>query len=420
MNCTPEDAVAHIHSGDTVFIHTAAATPHALVNALVARSAELKDVTLYHLHTEGSAPYAQKKYYDSFIINAFFIGRNVRKCIQESRSSYIPVFLSEIPALFRRGIIKLDHALVSVSPPDQRGFCSLGSSVDVSKAAMECANHVVAQVNSRVPRAHGDGMIKMNHFDKLVYVDKELPEIQAKPIDDAEKKIGKHIAELIDDGATLQMGIGAIPDAVLSCLGNHKNLGVHTEMFSDGLLPLIESGVVTGSLKKKHVGVVVSSFVTGTRKLYDFIDDNPGVRLLESSYVNDGGVIRKNPNVTAINSAIEIDLTGQVCADSVGKNIYSGVGGQMDFIRGASLSPDGKPIIAIKSTTKSGNSKIAPFLQEGAGVVTTRAHVHYVVTEYGVVNLYGMNLKERAHALISIAHPKHRETLERKAFELYK
>jgi acyl-CoA hydrolase len=372
------------------------------------------------MHTEGEAPYAAAECAEAFKIKTFFVGDNIREAVQHGRGSYIPVFLSEAPLLFSKKIIPLDVALISVSPPDVHGYCSLGTSVDISLTAQQYAKTVIAQVNKHIPRTHGDGLIHVRDIDFLVEHNELLPEIKTHPITDIEKSIGKNIAELVEDGATLQMGIGAIPNAVLSCLTNHKNLGIHSEMFSDGILPLIETGVINGSQKIKHPGMIVGSFVIGTKKLYDFIDDNPIVKLLDFAYVNNTDVIRKNPKVTAINSAIEIDLTGQVCADSIGSKIFSGVGGQMDFIRGASLSEGGKPIIALSSITKNGLSKISTILKPGAGVVTTRAHVHYVVTEYGAVNLYGKTLAERAKLLIDIAHPNHRDQLSRDAFALMK
>ncbi|MCP4439791.1 MAG: acetyl-CoA hydrolase/transferase family protein [Aureispira sp.] len=413
-----EEALKIVKSGDRVFVHTAAAVPLALVEALTNRADELKDVKIYHLHTEGIAPYAAPQYAKSFEINALFIGNNVRKAIQEGRGSYIPIFLSEAPVLFKEKYIPIDVALISVSPPDKHGFCSLGVSVDTSLAAVHAAKIVIAQVNRHMPRTHGDGLIHSSKIDIMVDHDAPIPEIHDKPLDTTELKIGQHIANLIEDGSTLQMGIGAIPNAVLASLENHKDLGIHTEMFSDGLIPLVRKGVITGNNKTKHPGKIVSSFVMGSRKLYDFVDDNPFVLLREADYVNLTEVIRKNPKVVAINSAIEVDLTGQVCADSIGSKMYSGVGGQMDFIRGASLSKGGKPIIALASTTKHGHSRLVSALKLGAGVVTTRAHVHYVVTEYGVANLYGKNLKERTEALVSIAHPDHRETLNEEAYKL--
>ena len=412
---TAEDAVKVIRSGDRVFVHGVAAVPHILLDAMVARADELRDVEIVHLHTEGAAKYSQPEYAESFHVNAFFVGGNVRQAVREGRGDYIPVFLSEIPALFRKGVLPLNVALIHVSPPDKHGLCSLGVSVDIARAAVEVADIVIAQVNPQMPRTIGDALVQSWDLDILVDVDTPLPEAGIPDLSEIDLEIGRHVAGIVEDGSTLQMGIGAIPNAVLCSLTNHKDLGIHTEMFSDGLITLVESGVVNGTKKLKHPGKIVAGFAMGTRKLYDFIDDNPQVLMLDIAYVNDAAVIRRNPKVAAINSAIEVDLTGQVCADSIGTYQYSGVGGQMDFIRGASLSEGGKPIIALPSTTNKGESKIVPWLKQGAGVVTTRAHVHYIITEYGVANLYGKNLKQRADALISIANPDHRESLEREA-----
>ncbi len=413
MTTSVQEAVKSIKSGDNIFIHSAAAIPQGLVSAMVDRHRELKDISIYQIHTEGPAPYAQAEYADSFSIKTFFVGSNMRQMIQNGRGSYIPIFLSEVPALFRKGVIPIDVALITVSPPDRHGYCSLGTSVDISLSATKCAKLVIAQVNEFMPRTHGDGLLHISEINLFVDGSNPLPEVKYDDLNEETIAIGKNIAALIEDGSTLQMGIGGIPNAVLSCLGNHKNLGIHSEMFSDGVLPLIKSGVINGANKSKHQRMIVSSFVIGSKKLYDFLDDNPMVQMLDFAYVNKVDVIRQNPKVIAINSAIEIDLTGQVCADSIGGKIYSGVGGQMDFIRGASLSEGGKPIIALSSTTKHGESKIVPFLKQGAGVVTTRAHVHYVVTEYGVANLYGKTIEERVKLLIDIAHPAHREELEK-------
>lgn len=417
---TAEEAVKTINSRERVFIQSVAAAPQTLIRALTARASELRGVEIYHLHTEGDAPYTATEYAASFHTNALFVGANVRKAIASGEADYIPAFLSEVPLLFRREILPIDTALVHVSPPDRHGYCSLGTSVDVSLAGVQMAEKVVAQINRKMPRTHGDGLIHIKEIDFAVEVDDDLPEVRSINLTEQETAIGRNCAALIQDGATLQMGIGAIPNAVLKALENHQNLGVHTEMFSDGLIDLVESGVVNNDRKRIHPGKVVSSFVMGTRRLYDFIDDNPEIVLLDVAYVNDPAVIRRNPQVTAVNSAIEVDLTGQVCADSIGTRVYSGVGGQMDFIRGASLSEGGKPIIALPSVTAKGESKIIAFLKEGAGVVTTRAHVHFVVTEYGAANLYGKTLRQRARALIDIAHPNHREELERQAFERFK
>ncbi|ACD91515.1 MAG: acetyl-CoA hydrolase/transferase family protein [Chlorobium limicola] len=414
-----EDAVGIIRSGNRVFLHTAAATPQRLIAAMVARSAELRDVEIVCLHTEGDAPYVRPEYQESFRLNAFFVGKNVRHAVQDGLADAMPIFLSDVPSMFHNNILPLDVALVHVSPPDQHGFCSLGVSVDASLAAVHTARHVIAQINPAMPRTHGEGMLHVSKIHAMVAVDDPLPETPRHELTEVEQNIGKNIASIVEDGATLQMGIGAIPDATLAALGSHRDLGIHTEMFSDGVVDLIEKGVITGKYKKTHREIVVASFLVGTRRLFDFVDDNPLVEMLPSDYVNDTKEIRKNPKVTAINSAIEIDMSGQVCADSIGQRFFSGVGGQMDFIRGAALSDGGKPIIAIPSTTKKGDSRIVPHLKPGAGVVTTRAHVHYVVTEYGIVNLHGKNLRQRAEALASIAHPDFREDICRSARDLY-
>lgn len=417
---TPEQAVAGIRSGDRVYIHSAAATPQSLVKAMVSRADELRGVEIFHLHTEGDASYTNPEFSESFHLNAMFLGPNVRKAVDEGRADFIPCFLSEVPIMFRRGRIPLDVVLIQVSPPDKHGYCSLGISIEATLAAIEVSRLVIAQINPQMPRTHGDGIIHISKIDAYCFSDEPIQEYPGHTLTEIEKQIGQHVAGIIEDGATLQMGIGAIPDATLNYLGNHKDLGVHTEMFSDGILPLVEKGVITGKYKVKHPGFIVTGFLLGSRELYNFVDDNPIVRVKDIEYVNDSSVIKQNPKVTSINSAIEIDLTGQVCADSIGTRIYSGVGGQMDFIRGASLSEGGKPIIALPSRTKKGMTKIVPFLKEGAGVVTTRAHVHYVATEYGIADLYGQSLRERAKRLIQIAHPDDREELERAAFERLK
>jgi len=411
------EAIEYVKSNSSIFIHTGAAAPQQLGKALADASDRLSNITIYQLHTEGKAPYADEKHGDTFHIRALFVGESVRNAIWEGRGSYIPLFLSEVPA-FINSLDSLDYAFLNVSPPDSNGFCSLGVSIDTSRIAALKAKTLIAQINPNMPRTHGDSFIHLDDIEIHFEVDDPIPEVLPPELSDTHKRIGTLVSDLIEDGATLQMGIGAVPNAVLASLGNHQNLGIHTEMFSDGILPLLEKGVINNSQKAKHKGKVVSSFVIGSRNLYNFLDDNPQVRMLDCDYVNNTYVIAQNPKVTAINSAIEIDVTGQVCADSIGHKIFSGVGGQMDFIRGASLSKGGKPIIALPTTTAKGKSKIVPELHRG--VVTTRSHVHYVVTEYGVANLYGKSLKQRAHELIKIAHPDHREALERDCFKIHK
>lgn len=413
------EAANYIKSNDRVFIHSVAAAPQILIDALSNRAHELKNVEIVHLHTESNPSYISDKYPESFVVKSFFVGANVRKATQAGLADYIPVFLSEIPSLFKEGILPLDVALVQISPPDKHGYCSLGVSVDATYRAVKSAKLVIAQVNENMPRTYGDGLMNISHFDILVEHNSDLPIVQIPEPSETEMRIGAHVSGLIDNGATLQMGIGAIPNAVLASLGNHQKLGIHTEMFSDGLIPLVERGIVTGENKKLNSEMIVSAFVMGTKKLYDFVDENPGVQMKDVAYTNDVAIIRQNPKVTSINSAIEIDLTGQVCADSIGTKQYSGVGGQIDFIRGASYSKGGKPIIALPSTTRKGESKIVPHLKEGAGVVSTRANVHYIVTEYGVANLYGKSLQERARLMIDIANPIHQEELERQVFERF-
>ncbi len=415
-----EEAISIVKSGDRVFVQGAAMTPNTLVNALCEnRYKELENVEVISIHTDGEVKYAIPPYSRAFKINSCFVGGNVRKAVNTNQGDYIPIFLSEIGLLFRRNILPLDVAIVQVSPPDRHGYCSLGVSVDVTLPAIQTAKKVIAQVNPHVPRTHGDGIIHVRNIDYAIDVNDPIHTYNPTGLSETDKLIGKHVAELIEDGATLQLGIGNIPNAVLNNLQNHKRLGVHTEMFSDGLLPLIEKGIVTGEDKVMNIRKIVTAFAAGSQKLYDFIDDNPLVQFKEAAYTNDTAVIKRNPKVTAINSAIEIDLTGQICADSIGYRHFSGVGGQMDFIRGARLSEGGKPIFALASQTGKGVSKITPHLREGAGVTTTRAHVNYVATEYGVVSLFGKNLHQRAKALISIAHPEHREALSKAAFERF-
>jgi 4-hydroxybutyrate CoA-transferase len=412
---TAEEAVAVIKSGDRVFIHSIAAAPQRLIAAMTARASELRVVEVVSIHTEGPAPYAAPELSKSFRVNALFAGANVRDAVNEGRADYMPVFLSEIPQLFRAGVLPLDVALIQVSPPDRHGCCSLGVSVDVTRAAVQVARTVIAQVNPNMPRTHGDGIIHEEDVDYFVEAADPLPELAPRPLTEQVRAIGRHCAELVDDGACVQVGIGGIPQATLASLGDHQRIGIHTEMVSDGMVDLVERGVITGELKRVHPGKMVASFALGTRRLYDFLDDNPSVAMLDVAYTNDTAVIRRNPKVTAINGAIEVDLTGQCVSDSIGDRIHSGVGGQMDFIRGAALSEGGKPIIALKSTTSAGESRIVSYLKPGAGVVTTRAHVHFVVTEHGIADLWGKNLRQRAAALIAIAHPAHRDALAAEA-----
>ncbi|MDR7130665.1 acyl-CoA hydrolase [Algoriphagus sp. 4150] len=417
---TPEVAVSSIQSHQRVFIHGSAATPTTLLYALAGRKDELEDVEIVAITTLGDMPLVSDECKGSFYMNSLFVSQNVRKAVNSENGGYVPIFLSEIGNLFRQNILKIDVAIVQVSEPDAHGFCSLGTSVDVAKPAVETARTVIAQVNKQMPRTHGDGQIHISKFHAAIHVDEPLPEVDyGEKITETELKIGNHCAALIEDRSTLQMGIGAIPDAVLDSLKQHKDLGIHTEMFSNGILGLLRSGAITNKYKKKHPGKIVSAFAAGTKELYDAIDDNPEFSFHEAAYVNDTAVIRKNPKVISINSCLEMDLTGQVCADSIGSYQYSGVGGQMDFMRGASLSEGGKPIMAMTSATRKGTSKIVPFIKEGAGVVTTRAHMQYVVTEYGMVNLYGKNLRQRAYELMRIAHPDHRETLEKAIVERF-
>lgn len=403
------EALKIVQPGNRVFIHGSAATPVCLVEALQARHTELYNVELVSITTLGNVNFDRPEHRKSFFFNSLFVSAATRSVANSEDGDYVPIFLSQIPQLFRKNILPIDVALVQVSPPDTHGYCSLGTSVDIARAAVDTAKHVIAQVNPLMPRTHGEGFIHVSRIGAMVWHSSELPEVNYDFQTNAViEKIGYHVASMIENGATLQLGIGAIPDQVLKNLTTHQNLGLHTEMFSDGIIPLIERGIINNSQKKLNSGRSVTAFLTGTRKLYDFVNDNPAVRVMDISYVNDTSVIRQNPKVTAINSAIEIDLTGQVCSDSIGTYQYSGIGGQMDFIRGASLSDGGLPIIALPSQTNKGVSRIVPFLKEGAGVVTTRGHVHWVVTEYGITNLFGKNLKQRAQALMELAHPDHR------------
>jgi acyl-CoA hydrolase len=414
---TAEEAVKIIKSNDRVYIHAAAAAPLELIRAMSARHEELRNVEVCHLHTEGDAPYANPDFKNSFHVNSFFIGKNVRHTLDAGNGSYTPVFLSELPILFKRNIVPIDVALIQVSPPDKHGYCSLGVSVEATLAAIDNAKHVIAQINPKMPRVLGDGVIHLSELDTFIEHEEAIPELVLGEPSEVENKIANHIAGIIDDGSTLQMGIGNIPNAVLSRLGNHKNLGLHTEMFSDGVIDLILNDVINGNEKGVNPGRGMATFLMGTKRLYDYVDDNPFIELQTSDYVNDVNVIMQNPKMVAINSAIEIDLTGQVCADSIGPKMYSGVGGQMDFIRGATLSDGGKAIIALPSQTNKGVSRIVPFLKKGAGIVTTRAHIHYVVTEYGIADLYGKTIKQRVKALVDIAHPNHQESIEKSYFD---
>jgi acyl-CoA hydrolase len=417
---SPEEAVKVVKSNDRIYVQAAAATPNILTKALANRASELRNVEVCHLHTEGDAPYANPEFSDSFHVNSFFIGGNVRHTIAAGNGSYTPVFLSELPNLFRKNVVPLDVVFIHVSPPDLHGYCSLGVSVEATVAAIENAKIVIAQINKQMPRTFGDALVHVSEIDYLVEVDVPLYSQELKLFTKEEEKIGEFIASLIDDRSTLQMGIGSIPNAALSKLKNHKDLGLHTEMFSDGVIDLIESNVITCDYKGILPGRVLATFLIGSKRLYDFVNDNPFIEMKESCLVNDASRIRKNPKMVAINSAIEVDLTGQVCADSIGTRMYSGVGGQMDFIRGAALSDGGKAIIALPSITKNGESRIVPFLKQGAGVVTTRAHVQYVITENGIADLYGKSLRQRVTELVKIAHPNHQESIERSYYEMLK
>lgn len=406
------EAVAGIRSGQSVWVHGASATPERLLAALVERAPELSDVKLVHLHIEGPGPHLAPEMAGHFRHLAMFIGPNARRAIAEGRAEYVPAFLSDLPRLFRRRIVPLDVAFINVTPPDAHGFCSLGTSIDATLAAVEAADLVIAQLNPALPRTLGDAFVHRDAIDLAIEVDEPPHEHQPPEIGDLERRIGAHVAELVPDGAVIQMGIGAIPAAVGGMLTGKRDLGVHTEMFTDVMVDLVEAGAVTGARKEINRGKVVSAFMMGTRRLYDFVHDNPMVEMRPVDDTNDTAVIRRFRRMTAINSAIEIDLTGQVCADSIGSRFYSGIGGQMDFVRGAALAEEGRAIIALPSTALGGaESRIVPFLHEGAGVVTTRGHVQTVVTEWGVAELHGRSVAERARALIAIAHPDFRERL---------
>lgn len=410
------DPLQSIKSGQRVFVHGGAATPSRLLRLLVEKAAELRNVELIHLHTLGDASYANPEYAKNFKVTNLFVGSNMRGKMNYENVDYLPCFLSEIPKLFRTGVRPLDAALIHVSPPDRHGYCTLGVSVDVARAAVDSAKVVIAQINRQMPRVYGDGSIHLSRIHFSIEVDEPLPQTPKVPPNEIEKKIGRFAAELIEDGSTLQVGIGGVPDAILSSLTSHRRLGIHSEMWSDGVLQLIHCGAVDNSQKKIQAGKSVSGFVIGTKEVYDFVHENQSILQLDAGYVNNPMVIAQNPKVVAINSAVEIDLTGQVCADSVGRRILSGVGGQMDFMLGAAMSCKGKPIIAMASRTHRDVPRIVSALQSQAGVVTTRAQVQYIITEYGVVNLFGKTLNERARALIQIAHPDDRESLDRSWF----
>jgi 4-hydroxybutyrate CoA-transferase len=431
-------AVQVVESGDRVFVQGACATPTALIEALVSRGEEIRDVEITHLHTYGPTPYTDERWRGHFSLRALFVGENVREAANAGRASYTPVFLSDVPALFAPGEpLAIDVALIQVSPPDSHGFCSLGPSVDVTRAAIDHACSVIALVNPNVPRTHGDSFVPVSRLDYAVHWTGPLYEVTRREVNETQEQIGRNVAQLIEDGATLQLGIGAIPDAVLQALTDRRDLGVHTEMFSDGIIDLVERGVMTGARKVLDQGKLVASFVVGSRRLLDFIDDNPMVEMRPMNYTNNTLIIRQFEHMVAVNSAIQVDLTGQVCAESIGTYLYSGVGGQMDFMRGAALSERGRPIIALPATVRAQHngehgspysmhepvdgliSRIVPVLSPGAAVTTSRAHVHYVVTEYGIAALHGRDLAERARSLIAIAAPQFREVLERKACELY-
>jgi 4-hydroxybutyrate CoA-transferase len=412
------DVLRHLQSGQRVFVHGAAATPTPLLDALCERT-DLQDVQFYHLHLAGPIRFAEPQFSKNFFSNSLFTGPALRKPVEEARADFIPIFLSDIPDLFLKRRVPLDVALLQLSPPDEHGNCTLGTSVDAAKAASESAKVILAEINDRMPRTNGNTVVPFERIAAFIHTSRPLHESPPAEQSSVEQQIGEIIANLVEDGSTLQMGIGAIPDAVLSRLGNKHELGVHTEMFSDGLIPLIEGGVVTNRLKEVHRGRTVTSFAGGTQRLFDFVHDNQLVEFYPCDRTNDTAIIRRNPKVCAINSALEVDLTGQVCADSIGYRIYSGIGGQMDFIRGAALSEGGKAIIALPATAAGGKlSRIVPALKPGAGVVTSRGHVHYVVTEFGAVDLHGLNLRQRAEALISIAHPDFRAELRRQVADV--
>ena len=419
MRCqSAEQALSLIQDGETIWCHSMAATPYTMLNALSRVALDKKDLTLISLHTEHSEVLCSPELQGHLRQRVFFVGRPTRPAVNCAQADYVPAFLSEIPKLFRSGEQPLDTAIIQVSPPDKHGLCSLGVSVEATRAAMQSAKKIIAQINPNMPRTHGDSFVHLADFAAYVELESQIPLHLPAVVDPVTAQIGRHVASLVRDGDCLQMGIGAIPDATLACLGDRQHLGIHTEMFSDGVLSLLEKGVFTNTNKKKHPGKIVTTFAMGSQALYNFVDDNPEVVFLDVAYTNDTAVIRQNPQVMAINSALQVDLSGQVCADSLGTRIYSGVGGQMDFVRGAALSEGGRSVIALPATAAGGRvSRISSLLAPGAGVVTTRAHVHYVVTEYGVANLRARSLAERAKALIGIAAPQFREQLAQEAYQ---
>ena len=414
-----DTALSHIQSGNRVYLAGGAGVPQELIQGLTNRAEHLRDVELTHILTFAEAPYAASQFQESFRVNALFIGENVRTAVHEGRADFTPIFLSEIPGLFRNGQLPLDVVLISLSPPDEHGFCSFGVEVGTTKPAAESAGLIIAEVNRQMPRTLGDCFIHVSRLHHIVEVDYPLPEAPQGGSSERHLQVGQHIAEMIPNGATLQMGIGSIPDAVLQNLGNHKDLGVHTELFSDGVIDMVEAGVITCAHKSFHQGKIISGFLFGTQRLYDFAHNNPIIELHPTDYVNDPFNIAQNDQMVAINSALQVDLTGQVCADSIVPHIYSGVGGQLDFIRGAARSKGGLPLVAFLSTAKNDSlSRIVPMLNTGAGVVTTRNDVHYIITEYGVASLYGQTVRQRARELINIAHPKFRDQLTAEAKKL--
>lgn len=414
---SPEEVVLSVKPGFNVFVHGAAATPLSLIEALCKRT-ELEQVKTYHLHLQGNIALGSPEVQHIRPVS-LFTGQNLRQAVNQGRADHVPVFLSDIPALFESRAINLDAAFVQVSPPDKHGYCSLGTSVDAARAAVDNARIILAEINQQMPRTHGNSMLHFSKIKAFTHCNRPLLTHTAKERTATEQKIGEIVADLIEDGSTLQLGIGGIPDAVLANLNSKKDLGVHSEMFSDGLVDLFESGAITNKHKNVHAGRIVTSFIAGTKKVFDFVDDNPLVEFYPCDRTNDTVLIRRNPRVVAINSALQVDLSGQICADSLGREIYSGIGGQMDFIRGAALSEGGKAIIALPSTAAKGTvSRIVPVLKEGSGVVTTRGHVHWIVTEFGAVNLHGKSMRERAELLISIAHPDFRDDLRKNAIRI--